>query len=144
MIKEFVEAWNVNKDILKQKIELSTDHDCWSYTDLVGMLFEYIINPYIEDEHIIYLDAFNIENIHVLDDGDYQGTQIFIVYENGYQPSINSYVMTYVDYGSCSGCDTLQAIQWDGDEDSKPNDEQVEDYMMLCLHLLQRCRWLDE
>jgi hypothetical protein len=46
----------------------------------------------------------------VIDDGDYQGTQIFIIPTDTYQPSVKDYVMTDTYYGSCSGCDTLQAI----------------------------------
>ena len=42
--------------------------------------------------------------------------------------------MTYVDYGSCSGCDTLQSIQsFSGD---KPTDSQLKDYMTLCKDLV--------
>ena len=47
---------------------------------------------------------------------------------------------TYQDYGSCSGCDLLESIrEYDG---GLPTEEQVKEYMMLELHLLQRCRWM--
>ena len=79
----------------------------------------------------------------VIDNGDYQGTQIFIIPINTYQPGVDEYVYTHTYYGSCSGCDTLQAIQsWDGDE--LPNEEQVKDYMELALHLLQKCHFMKE
>lgn len=40
-----------------------------------------------------------------------------------------------VGYGSCSGCDTLEAIRDYSSE--KPTPEQVKDYMALALHIVQ-------
>lgn len=52
--------------------------------------------------------------------------------------SLNSceyeYLMTYVGYGSCSGCDTLQAIQECGE--NIPTPEQLKDFMSLCKDLV--------
>lgn len=42
--------------------------------------------------------------------------------------------MTYVDYGSCSGCDTLQAIQCG--HDRKLTEAQVKNFMALCKDIL--------
>lgn len=42
--------------------------------------------------------------------------------------------MTYVGYGSCSGCDTLQAIQECGE--NIPTPEQLKDFMSLCKDLV--------
>ncbi len=78
----------------------------------------------------------------VIDNGDYQGTQIFIVPLNTYQPRAEDYVYTNTYYGSCSGCDTLLAIL-DYDTDKKPSENQIKDYMTLALHLLQKCKWLE-
>ena len=52
------------------------------------------------------------------------------------------YVYTNTYYGSCSGCDTLQAIS--GYDDGLPNEEQVKDYMQLALNLLQKCKRFEE
>ena len=83
-----------------------------------------------------------MDRITVIDDGNYQGTQIFIIPTNTYQPSVEDYVYTNTYYGSCSGCDTLQGISsYDGDE---PSEEQIKDYMELALHLLQKCKMLKE
>ena len=30
------------------------------------------------------------------------------------------------------------------DDDGIPNEKQVKDYMELALHLLQKCKWLEE
>ena len=73
------------------------------------------------------------KRIHELDDGDYQGTMVYVIAATGYQPSDYWYVK--VSYGSCSGCDTLEGIR--SNSDDKPSDEQVRDYMTLALHIVQ-------
>ena len=51
-----------------------------------------------------------------------------------YQPDESEYLLTFVDYGSCSGCDTLQSIQyW---KEGKLTDYQVKDFMVLCKDLV--------
>ena len=85
---------------------------------------------------------FDLDRMTVIDDGDYQGTQIFIIPKNTYQPSVEDYVMTNTYYGSCSGCDTLQAIC--DYENGLPTDDQVKGYMTLALHLVQKLKWLDK
>ena len=78
----------------------------------------------------------------VIDNGDYQGTQIFLIPLDVYQLDVNQYVYTNTYYGSCSGCDTLHAIFWRYDE--TPNEKQIIDLMQLALHLLQKCKMLEE
>ena len=75
----------------------------------------------------------DLERIHRIDDGDYQGTLVFVIGGKGYQLSTYWYVK--VSYGSCSGCDTLEAIREYGGDLPKP--QQVEDYMKLALHIVQ-------
>lgn len=130
MIKEFVVAWDTNKDKLMEHFRTHPQSEYCDYVDLVKLLFTIVINPVVRT-------PFNCEDIVVLDHGDYQGTQLFILHEITYQPSVVEYVYTNSYYGSCSGCDTLQAIQ--GYEYDIPNDSQVRDYMQLCLGLLQSC-----
>ena len=98
------------------------------------MLFDIVINPSIECDHY----RFDTENILVID--DYQGTQVFILHREQYQPSVEDYVYTNTYYGSCSGCDTLLSIN--EYEDGLPSESQINDYMDLCLHLLQRCHYM--
>jgi hypothetical protein len=74
-------------------------------------------------------------HVHEIDDGDYQGTLVFIVPEKGYQP--HRYFLTKVFYGSCSGCDTIQGIYADGDYGEIPSESQAKDYAMLALHMIQ-------
>ena len=132
MIKEFVKAWDANKSLLEEHIKEQDQAD-FDYAFLLKMLIDIVINPYIEGK----LDS---ANIHVINDGDYQGSQLFIVPSAIYQPTPQDYMWTYQDYGSCSGCDLLESIR--GYDGGLPTEEQVKKYMMLELHLLQRCRWM--
>lgn len=135
MIKEFCLAWEKNKDKLKKYLRTTPQGNYSSYEALVKLIFKIVINP---DERIY--DQYDTKNIVSIDDGDYQGTLIFILHRDTYQPDLSDYVFTSVDYGSCSGCDTLLSIS--GYEDGLPSDEQVEDYMTLCLHLLEHCKFM--
>jgi mRNA-degrading endonuclease HigB of HigAB toxin-antitoxin module len=139
MIKEFVESWDKHKDELKEYFKNNTQGNYSYYEDIVKLLFEKVINADLEDDY----DKFDVEKIKIIDDGDYQGTRIFILHKNSYQPGILEYVYTHAYYGSCSGCDTLLAIL-DYNYDEKPNEQQVEDLMQLALHLLQRCKYMEE
>lgn len=80
------------------------------------------------------------ERIHVIDDGHYQGTLLFIIADKSYQPS--TYWAVKISYGSCSVCDTLERIR--GYEDGVPNTEQVNDYMTLALHIVQGLKEIGE
>lgn len=86
---------------------------------------------------------YNTDKIVVIDDGDWQGTEIFVLHKNAYHPSEEDYVYTSAYYGSCSECDTILSIKFMEDwEEKRPSKEQVKEYMMLCLHLLQRCAYM--
>jgi hypothetical protein len=99
-----------------------------AYKDVVAAVVRVVTNPEEYGD-----DALDPERIHQIDDGDYQGTLVFVIAAKGYQPSDYWYVK--VSYGSCSGCDTLQAIHNYSDE--PPTPEQVDDYMTLALHVVQ-------
>lgn len=126
MIENFVKQWDLNKHLIQEKLEKQHPEN---YQEIVKMVFE-IIN---EDEEYHLPDP---EKMTVIDHGDYQGTLLFIVPDSGYQP--NKYWSVKVDYGSCSGCDTFEAIKDYSDE--KPSEEQVKDYMTLALHILQEIK----
>lgn len=139
MIEVFVSAWDANKDKLTKYFQNSPMSEYHSYRDLVEKLFDIVINPYLLEHDKV---AYNTANIHEIDDGDYQGTEIFVIPSDAYQPDVSDYVFTHTSYGSCSGCDTLMGIQQY--DDGLPTEEQVSDHMLLCLHLLQRCKKLTD
>ena len=131
MVKEFCKAWETNKGNLEEYFRTHTQDNYDSYEALVELLFDIVINPTV---------LFDTGNIKVIDHGDWQGTLVFVLHRDCYQPSVEDYVYTSVNYGSCSGCDTLQSIHNYGTE--LPSEGQIKDYMTLCLHLLQRCNYM--
>lgn len=123
MIEKFVTRFYENRDEIKMRFaEKQVD----SYNELVKIVIECIT----DSSYYPYPDP---DRIHVIDDGDYQGTMVFIIGAAGYQP--HEYWSVKVGYGSCSGCDTLQAISNYGHE--SPTEEQINDYMTLALHIVQ-------
>lgn len=127
MLKILLEQWDKNKDALREK--LATLPDYFDYKDLVKVAFEEIYNRALPVDHLncCVLDT---ESITVIDDGDYQGTQLFLIPFDTYQPSESEYLLTYVGYGSCSGCDTLLSIL-----DDSP-DERTDDLLKLCKDII--------
>ena len=131
MNADFVKSWDRNKDKLENYFRTTPQSNYDSYKKLVIALLNKVINVDRDPDW----NDFNTERIHVINDGDYQGTLVFLVPESRYQP--DSYFYTKVWYGSCSVCDTLQSIQSENYEEY-PTDSQVESYMTLCLHMLQQ------
>lgn len=136
MVKEFCKAWEANKGNLEEYFRTHTQDNYDSYDALVKLLFDIVINPSMKSDYY----RFRTDDMTVLDHGEWQGTLIFILHMNCYQPSVDEYVYTSMGYGSCSGCDTLQGIHNYGTE--LPSEQQIKDYMTLCLHLLQRCNYM--
>lgn len=141
MLKYCLNKWNQNRGLLEEKLKTDTTLNSCDYSDLVKLVVDFILNPGGD----IKWDS---DEITVVDNGDYQGTQLFLIPRKTYQPCEYEYLMTYVGYGSCSGCDTLQAIQ---DYREKPlTEEQVKDFMTLCKDLLTNmvkpynCGWRHE
>lgn len=138
MIEAIVKQWDANKHKLEEYFATTKQEDYSDYKTIVVKLFELVITE-IENEWS-GTDEFDVSKMTVIDDGDYQGTMIYIIPKDTYQPSVNDYVITDNYYGSCSGCDTLLAIS--EYEDGLPNKEQVKEYMTIALHLVQKMRWL--
>ena len=124
MIKEFVQKWEENKD--KVRAVFAEKHPD-SYADIVRAVIEIL-----HDEDFGYGTP-DPNRIHEIDDGDYQGTLVYVIAEDTYQP--NDYWYVKVWYGSCSGCDTLEGIRLYTDE--TPTENEVNQYMRLALHILQ-------
>lgn len=125
MIYYVLSRWDANKDTLEK--ELETKGYEWlercEYKDLVKMVCDYILTPMNDGSYEI-----DSEHITEIDNGSYQGTLLYMIPFDTYQPNESEYLMTYVGYGSCCGCDTLQGIQADMNED----DLCINDFMTLC------------
>ena len=127
MLKYCLDKWNQNKGLLEEKLKKDSTLNSCDYSYLVKLVVDFILNTGEDSPDGM---RWNSENITMIDNGDYQGTQLFMIPLETYQPSEYEYLITYVGYGSCSGCDTLLSIQNWGD---KPLTEiQVKDFMTLC------------
>lgn len=124
-------AWDARKDLLWEEIQ-KLDECPMDYKDLVEMVVTYILN----DPNSPKSSDFGIDDILEIDDGDYQGSLLYLIRrEKYYQPDPGDYIMTTVSYGSCSCCDMLQGI--DEDFYSGHEDRARNDLCSLCLHLVQ-------
>lgn len=126
MIKEFVDAFDKRKGEIRAKWRSERPS---GYADIVRAVVEILSDP-----DGLWPDEPDPERIHQIDDGDYQGTLVFVIADKGYQPS--TYWNVMVSYGSCSGCDTFESIC--GYPDEPPTEEQLDDYMTLALHIVQK------
>ena len=137
MIKYCIEKWDKNKDLLKSALDnnkllnhvLNKNDDdpleYLEYKDLVKLTVMFILNDGNE---------WDVNKIKEIDDGDYQGTLLYLIPEDTYQPNSSEYLMTFVEYGSCSACDTLQTIQCY--LDIRNRDKSIDDLMNLCKDLI--------
>ena len=131
MIKFCKEMWDKNQDTLKEALKNDfTLNEC-EYVDLLRLVVKHVLNN--NNAGI----KWSPDKITQIDNGDYQGTLLFLIPQDTYQPGEYEYLMTYVGYGSCSGCDTLLGIQ-DWKSNIPPTEQQLKDYMSLCRDLVVR------
>ena len=131
MLKILVRKWDENKDKLKQELSTRRGLNACEYKDLVKLTFEVIYNNGEDDDW----NTLDVERMTEIDNGDYQGTLLYLIPFNSYQPSEYEYLMTYVGYGSWSGCDTLLNIQ-DYNDEQLLSESQVKAFMQLCKDIL--------
>lgn len=129
MIKLCKQKWDENKEKLEESLRADKSLNSCNYLYLVKKVVEKILNDGAK--------SYKTDQIHEIDDGDYQGTLLYLIPVNTYQPNEMEYLMTFVGYGSCSGCDTLQSIQSWHDENQPVDKEQLKELMDLCLHIVQ-------
>lgn len=129
MINEIITKWENNKKNLQGWFAKNHPID---YQQIVTKLFELVINiPFFK---------WDIGKMVILDTGGYQGDQIYLI-----QSMDGPWMVTHNKYGSCSGCDTLEAIcDRDDRKAGPPLKHHVEGYMTLALHLVQKMRWITD
>lgn len=121
MLKYCVNQWEKNKENLRETLEqFDFRNKQMNYKVLMSLVITHILE-----------NKWDSENFTTIDDGNYQGTLLFVIPEKIYQPCAGNYLMTYVSYGSCSCCDTMQNILYE-------SNTKVEDLMTLALHMVQR------
>ena len=133
MLKIMVKKWDENKSNLEKK--LSTMKMNYQYDDLVKLTFKTIFNNGADASFCSYFEL-DLDRMTKINNGSYSGTLLYIIPFATYEPDEGEYIMTYVNYGSCCGCDTLERIKMFNDEDDIPNEKQLADLMMLCKDII--------
>ncbi len=127
MLKILAEQWGkYNKELKERLTQIEQTRDVDSYKELLKETFDVIFNNHLPAG----FNKLNLQNITEIDNGDYQGTLLFLVPIGNWCPSEYDYLMTYIGYGSCSGCDSLQAALY-GSED------KVFSLLEICKDILQ-------
>lgn len=136
MIQILVNRFDANRESLRQGFLVAYPD---SYVGIVKATIAAITSEEDYDDDDLNLDP---TRITVIDHGDYQGTILFVIAAKGYQPS--RFWTVDISYGSCSYCDTFQAItdndSRDYDDREHPTETQANEYLTLALHIVQRIR----
>lgn len=131
MIQKFVDQFMAAKTAMLAEFKANRVP---SYEEIFQRVIAALNNNAAQDEY----GWPSPKRITVIDDGDYQGTRVFVVGANGYQPS--TYWFCLVSYGSCSGCDALQQVQgWD----DEVTDKEAEATWTLALHMVQSLKVME-
>ena len=137
MEKDFVDSWERHKGELKAYLETCRQKELGSCQALVKLLFRVVINPDLK--HAPY----DTEKMVVIDDGDYQGAELYILHRSTYQLCgglcVYLCVLRKLQLLRYSSGIRSQGTLWPN-EDRAPSPEQVTSYMQLLLHLLQRIK----
>ena len=128
MILNYVKQWEERKHLLEQWLN---ENEPNSYESIYEMLFNLVVTKPNDDEY----SEWDWGRFVKIDDGTFQGNEIYILCSNEYQPSLTDYIFTSVAYGSCSVCDTFQSIEMLEDKA-----ERVKQYMTLALHMVQETK----
>lgn len=132
MIKFCKYAWDQNESKLRKVLKESEPgflREC-TYKSLVSLIVQTIFNNGPDRQNRTW--EWDVEKITEIDDGDYQGTLLFLIPEDTYQPTSSQYLMTFVEYGSCSGCDTLLNLKMYVPYEGSVPDSTINDFMTLC------------
>ncbi len=149
MLKYCLKKWDKNYKKLEDAIRKDALINDASYNYLVNLVVIHILNDGedVSNKSSMEIDTMLEEReeddkyiwdnsrISAINDGSYQGTMLFLIPIKDDCPAANDYLMSYICYGSCSICDTLERIQnlfYLGSYPKFPVEQQVKDYMMLC------------
>lgn len=140
MVQDIVDAWVREKDVFEDWLNSLNEHELeyLEYSDIVEHLVDLVINPHYERLANKWYGGFDFNKMTVIDDGDYQGTLIFIIPSTTYQPSVDEYIYTHNYYGSCSGCDALLNAQ------TMERQDCIKSIMSIALHLIENFKFLGE
>jgi len=129
MVAGIIKKWDKNKDKLRQWFSCNKQKMYDEYYKIVDAICR----------NVLELKDYSITEVG---HDNYQGVAVFIIKMN-YGSYLGDYLITNTYYGSCSGCDTLMYINGSLlDNENLPTDNQLEQYMTLALHLVQKMQTL--
>lgn len=136
MIKICLEAWDkYNRELEAWYRSLSVeDLNSLTYKSITTKVFG-MVSRYM-DESCNWYENLDLDNIVEINQGDYQGTLLYLIPFDTYQPNEGEYLMTYVGYGSCSCCDTLQGLELWGDYTENEYENAIKGHMTLARDIL--------
>ncbi len=123
MIKFALNRWDDNNKKLREVITNTPvkERKSWEYTDLV----------YLVATTVYEFELPDVRSIRYGGECNYQGTLVFLIPMDDSPSTEREWLMSYIGYGSCTVCDTLQSIQC-GDGESDSDIDVVDEYMKLC------------
>ena len=123
MIKFCLHRWDDNNKKLREVIANTPveTRQNWDYRDLV----------YLVATTVYEFELPDVRSIVYGGECSYKGTLVFLIPMDDSPFTEREWLMSYIVYGSCTVCDTLQSIQCDdGDPDS--DIDAVDLYMNIC------------
>lgn len=122
MIKFALEKWDKNNKKLREVIANTPveERKKWDYDNLM----------YLVSKLIFEFDTLDLHDITYDGGENYNGTLMFLIPMNCVPEAPHDWLMSYIDYGSCTVCDTLQRIQYTSESD--PDIDAIDEYMHLC------------
>lgn len=136
MLKYCLRKWDKNKEKLETAIRNDSTINRCDYEYLVRLIVDYILN---DEENVMDIERWDNSRIICIDQGSWEGTQLYFIPTLYEAPGEDDYLLTYASYGSCEMCDMLERIRrdaaWEG-LSKPPTEQQVKDYMELCRHLV--------
>lgn len=122
MIKFALNRWDDNNKKLREVIANTPveERKHWDYENLV----------YLVATTVYEFELSDVRDIVYGGEANYQGTLVFLIPMTESPFTEREWLMSYIGYGSCTACDTLQGIQYDDESDS--DIDAVDEYMNLC------------
>ena len=123
---KFIKQWEANKKNLKKYFKNNKQYEYSTYEEIIRLILRICLTGY-EWKYDIESWRYGKESGHTLFIASTKNNLIKAV--------------THNSYGTCSGCDTLLGIN--EYTVGYPTKEQVNQYMTLSLHLIQRMKKID-
>lgn len=83
MNANIIRLWDDNKELLRNYIANTRQEEYKEYLKLVKLVVKFILNGGKED---FDYESFDVDNITEVNNGDYQGTLIYLIPLSYYQP----------------------------------------------------------